>query len=166
MGVLAASAGFYTDWLWFEDVGYANVFWKGITTQATLAAIVAAAVFLFVFVNLLLVRRNLLARSLVSETPDLHHFRGSELYLNFLEGILQSRFITWLQVGIAALVAIVCANGFGSYWFDWEMYLHRTSFDLADPIFGRDVSFYLFQLPFLSHALRLYSSCYWAYCFL
>jgi hypothetical protein len=150
--VLAASAGFYTDWLWFEDVGYANVFWKGITTQATLAAIVAAAVFLFVFVNLLLVRRNLLARSLVSETPDLHHFRGSELYLNFLEGILQSRFITWLQVGIAALVAIVCANGFGSYWFDWEMYLHRTSFDLADPIFGRDVSFYLFQLPFLSHA--------------
>lgn len=152
LGLLAASAGFYTDWLWFKDVGYASVFWKGITSQLAIAALVASVVFVLVFVNLVLVRRNLMASTDVIETEDERFFPGANRYLDWLNTILRSRFITWLQVAIAAAIAFIWANGFSGSWLQWEMFLNRTSFELADPIFGHDVSYYLFQLPFLSHA--------------
>lgn len=152
LGFFAASAGFYTDWLWFKDVGYASVFWKGITSQLAIAALVAGAAFVLVFVNLLVVRRNLLASTNVAETENMRFFPSADRYQEWVDTVLRSRFITWLQVAIAGVVAIVWANGFSGAWLQWEMYLNRTSFELADPIFGHDVSYYLFQLPFLSQA--------------
>lgn len=152
LGLFAASAGFYTDWLWYKDVGYESVFWKGITSQLTIAALVAGVVFVLVFINLLLVRRNLLASANVVETENVRFFASADRYLDWLDAVLRSRFITWLQIAVAAAVAIMWSSGFSGAWFEWEMFLHRTSFELADPIFGHDVSYYLFQLPFLSEA--------------
>lgn len=152
LGLFTASAGFYTDWLWFKDVGYASVFWKGITSQLTIGALVASIVFVLVFVNLLLVRRVLLASTNVVETENVRFFPNADRYLDWLDAVLRSRFITWLQLAAAAAVGIVWASGFSGAWLEWEIFVNRTSFELADPIFGHDVSYYLFQLPFLSEA--------------
>lgn len=152
IGLLTASAGFYTDWLWFKDVGYDGVFWKGITSQLTVGALVVGLVFVLVFINLLLVRRNLLASTTIIETENVRFFPSADRYLEWLDAILRSRFIAWLLVAGSMAIAIVWASGFSGAWLGWEMFINRTSFELADPIFGHDVSYYMFQLPFLSEA--------------
>ncbi len=146
--LLATTADFYTDWLWFTDVGYGSVFWRGLTSRLTLAGVAALLVFLLVYINLLLVRRNFLARTIVRETENIHGNR----FLEWLHTLLQSRFITWLQVALATVVALSQASSFSDRWMQWEMFLNPTSFDLADPLFGHDVSYYVFQLPFLTEA--------------
>lgn len=152
IGLLTASAGFYTDWLWFKDVGYDSVFWKGIISQLTIGALVAGLVFVLVFINLLLVRRNLLASTTVIETENVRFFPSADRYLEGLDAILRSRYTTWLLVAASTVVGVACASAFSGVWLEWEMFLSPTSFELADPIFGRDVSYYMFQLPFLSDA--------------
>src|SRR5690606_7215250 len=40
-----------------------------------------------------------------------------------------------------------------SQWRDWLLFRHSRSFGVSDPQFGVDVSFYVFELPFLSFAV-------------
>lgn len=149
--LLAATAGFYTDWLWFDDVGYANVFWRGITSELTLFGLVGLVVFLLVYLNLRLVRSNFQASTTVIETENVRFFPSADRYLEWFNSVLESRLIAWLLVGLAAAVAIFWASNFSGAWLQWQMFLQPASFDLADPIFGHDVSYYVFKLPFLTH---------------
>tara|TARA_Y100000310_G_scaffold345826_1_gene470639 strand:+ start:2935 stop:5364 length:2430 start_codon:yes stop_codon:yes gene_type:complete len=53
------------------------------------------------------------------------------------------------------LVGLVVSSG----WFKILQYLKQTPFNLTDPIFAKDVSFYIFTLPFYSFILGFLMSC-------
>jgi uncharacterized membrane protein (UPF0182 family) len=36
----------------------------------------------------------------------------------------------------------------GSEWNNWLLFSHAQDFGVSDPQFGRDIGFYVFQLPF------------------
>ncbi|HEX8939534.1 MAG TPA: UPF0182 family protein [Candidatus Limnocylindrales bacterium] len=61
----------------------------------------------------------------------------------------------WILVVIAFLAALSLAGGLAGAWETILLWLHQVPFAPAagepaqDPIFGRDIGFYLFQLPFL-----------------
>ena len=42
--LLVGLVGFFTDWLWFKDLGYTSVFWKKLLTQCEIAIPVFAIV--------------------------------------------------------------------------------------------------------------------------
>ncbi|MCX7855748.1 MAG: UPF0182 family protein, partial [Anaerolineae bacterium] len=44
-------------------------------------------------------------------------------------------------------MAFVMAEALSSGWLNFLLFRHAVPFGLADPIFGRDVSFYIFRLP-------------------
>jgi uncharacterized protein len=60
---------------------------------------------------------------------------------------------TWVLVGFSVLVAIGVAGGVSSAWTTLLLWVNRVPFSatqvVADPVFGRDISFFLFDLPFL-----------------
>src|SRR5258708_27554521 len=54
-------------------------------------------------------------------------------------------------LGLALLFGIGAAGG----WLGVLQFLHRTPFGVTDPVFGRDVSYYVFTLPVIGGALDL-----------
>lgn len=158
IGLGVSSAGIYTDWLWFKDVGYEGVFWKRLISEMGLTAIAFVSFFALIFFNLRLLKNNMLKRPLVENQDNVKAFPRAINYLALFDGLLQSRLLAWAELALSAVLALIFSNGFRNFWLDGQFYLHSTDFDLADPIFNKDVSYYLFKLPFLESAyLSLFS---------
>lgn len=134
-------ARFYTDWLWFGEVGYKSVFLTRLITRLSLGLIVGAFSFLFVYLNLWLARR------LAPPIPERYitsQFRrqvGRIAKLGFTVLILGSTLALSMIIGAAASRA----------WLSYQMFTHPVSFGTVDPIFHNDIGFYVFKLNFLKH---------------
>jgi uncharacterized membrane protein (UPF0182 family) len=131
-------AEFYTDWLWFQEVGYEQVFLRSISAQGTVGALTGLATFVLLVLNLRLALRFLRPREFMVATAQgpqviaLHPARLKPL------------------ATAAALVAGLIAGIYGAaHWETWLFFLHGTPFGKADPILGRDIGFYVFTLPLL-----------------
>lgn len=112
-----AIARWYTDWLWFAEVGYLRVFWVPFLSRVAMTLGVAAAVWLLVVVNL----RPVLAAL----------------------GNGRIRWWRWVLVAVAVLAGLSASRE----WVAFQQFLHARPFGETDPLFGLDVGFYVFRLP-------------------
>src|SRR6266550_82579 len=129
---------FYTDWLWFGEVGYQQVFTTIVRSEASLFT------FVFVVSVVWLVFNLRLALGSVGEgRPIFTTQQGMEVAL---PGRQQLR-------TIASAIAMVISGLIGLYassqWETWVTWQKAVSFGQPDPTLGRDVSFYVFTIPFL-----------------
>jgi uncharacterized membrane protein (UPF0182 family) len=129
---------FYTDWLWFGEVGYQSVFLTMLRAQATLFVVVFAAAALWLSANY----RVALA-AIGDLRPVFTTREGIELPL---PGRRQLRTIV---SGAAMVLAIIIAMYASSQWETWVAWRNAQPFGAADPILARDAAFYVFSLPFL-----------------
>jgi uncharacterized protein len=60
----------------------------------------------------------------------------------------QARVVTSLAVLVSAGIAVFVALAFSSQWDTWLRFRYGSAFGQADPLFGVDVGFYVFHLPF------------------
>ena len=58
-----------------------------------------------------------------------------------------------LRYGVAAVFALMLAAPAIARWQDWLLFRNSQSFGTQDTQFGRDVGFYVFELPFLTFLL-------------
>jgi uncharacterized membrane protein (UPF0182 family) len=128
---------FYTDWLWFGEVGYQQVFLTMLRAQGTLFTITFAIAAVWLTVNLRM------ALAAIGELRPVFTTReGIEVPL---PGRQQMRA---LASGVAVLVAIMIGLFASSRWETWLAWRNAVPFGQADPILGRDAGFYVFSLPF------------------
>jgi hypothetical protein len=139
-------AEFYTDWLWFEELGYEQVFLKSLSAQATTGLAVGAVVFVILWLNLRLSLRLLRRREFAIATPD-----GPRI-ITVDTGRLRS-----LIYAAAFVAAVLIGLYSASSWATWLYAIHATPFGRTDPVLGRDIAFYLFRLPMLElvHGIAL-----------
>jgi len=129
---------FYTDWLWFGEVGFQQVYATTLQAQGTLFVIGFAVTVAWLMVNL---------RAAVATIGDL---RPSFTTREGLELTLPGRRQMQAVVPFVALLGGVFAGLFtGGQWETWLAWRHAVPFGQADPILGHDVGFYVFTLPFL-----------------
>ncbi len=119
-------AGFYTEYLWFIEVGYLSVFLTVLKSKLALAAIAAAFFFVFGFLNFRIALKNSLS------------MRGEESEFRFASLAFALLLLFSLFMGLSA----------GTGWDVTLQYLNQVSFGAAEPIFSKDISFYFFTLPF------------------
>jgi uncharacterized membrane protein (UPF0182 family) len=142
-----SAAGFYTDWLWFHNLGFGVVFSTVLVTKLSLGLAIGLIAAALAWLNLRLALR-------LSPVPDREEsaFRVSEEGLPVPDpAILVPRIIL-----PASLVIGAFSGMFG--WGSWDTFLrfrHQQPFGEADPIFGRDIGFYFFTLPVLDIAAGL-----------
>src|SRR5215216_3514083 len=129
---------FYTDWLWYGEVGYRQVYSTTLKAQGTLFTIVFAIAAVWLTLNL----RTALA-SIGDTRPTLVTRQGLEVPLP------GQRQLQTLASGAAVVVALLVALFAASEWEVWLAWRHAVPFGQADPVFGYDVGFYVFTLPFL-----------------
>ncbi|HEX2998715.1 MAG TPA: UPF0182 family protein [Armatimonadota bacterium] len=135
----------YTDWVWFTDLGYRGVFLRTTFLKFGLAVGTAILFFVVVYSNFWVTRRFAPHPSLYLDEQHLLRISLSELGRRSLNLLLPvATLVISLSVGMAA------ARG----WYSFMLFQHPVSFHTVDPIFKRDISFYVFSLPFLHFLYR------------
>ena len=130
-----------TDWFWFQEVGYQNIFYITILTKLKMAALFGIVFFAIFFTNLFLAVR-FSSRVFVIKDDDT---------IQVSPGGVNNK---TLQILIAAASVIFAFFAASSGTFQWENFLlftNASSFGISDPVFHKDIGFYIFQLPFLKH---------------
>lgn len=132
--LLIVCAGFLTNWMWFDSLGYEKVFWTKFLSQLEIGVPVFLAAMLLVRIYLKSLKKHYFIEIESHEIPD-------EKRLNK---------ISWgMSVVFGLLVGLTAG---ASTWMDFRQFANATSFGLKDPIFHLDISFYIFKLSFLTKA--------------
>src|SRR5262247_2927913 len=132
LGVLAQIVPLYTDWLWFDEVGYSQVFVKTLSLRGSLFAALAIGVLVFLYANLTFAARTA-APDVIWELED---------QLGLPSRVVIEPLIRRFLPVVVALIAL--ASGMRETVLG---YLNATSFGATDPLFGYDLSFFVFVLP-------------------
>ncbi|MGI9608284.1 MAG: UPF0182 family protein [Acidimicrobiales bacterium] len=137
--------GLYTDYLWYDDLDRTSV-WTGILgAQIVLSVVFVSMFFVITWLNLVIADR--IAPALRPPGPE------EELLARWHE--TAGRRNGLIRFVIAGFFALVTGGGAASQWNEWILFTNQVDFDqVTDPVFGQNVSFYVFRLPFLSFVVN------------
>jgi len=138
LSLIGQAVPLYTDWLWFQEVGFTSVFTTRLTLSGWLFLGLGAAVFVFLFVNLSVAARTA-PPDVLWELEDQLGLPGRAI----LEPLVRR-----LLLPVIAVIAFFAGARATGAWPTVLEYVNRTPFQQADPLFGRDLGFYFFVLPF------------------
>lgn len=140
---LVLASEIWTKYLWFEQLGFTDVLLTRWVTQGVLFVIGFA---LFAVPLYLSLRHAYTSRPvyppITREQEALEQFRAA---------------VDPLRRGLT-IIAPLLIGGFGGLaaarrWQEVQLFLHPQQFGTEDPVFGRDISFYVFQLPIIDDAI-------------
>lgn len=126
-----------TDFLWFKEIGYIDVFLKKFITELEYGVPIFLVLFALVFFYLKSLRKEYLKKITSRDNTNLSFLKKFE----WIVSLLFSAIVSYLFVS--------------ELWFDLLKFQNSTSFKLKDPIFNKDISFYIFELGFLESINRL-----------
>ena len=141
--VVGAIASIYIDSIWFKSVQYVAVFWKILLTKGVVMLFFAALFFVLSFINLSFARR-FAPEFQVEISQDEFERPEIQLYKSLQNIQVNKKFVLWFSL----IIALFMGFSESSSWEKILIYLNRTSFGITDPIFNKDIGFYMFSLPF------------------
>jgi uncharacterized membrane protein (UPF0182 family) len=130
---LQALPTLFTNWLWFKSLGQGSVFTTRIVARLGLFLASALIFFVLYMINILIARR-------LSPT-----------------GAATSRPLLLLAIAAGLFLSVMVGTIVQAQWEMILRYLNASSFALSDPVFHKDVSFYVFNLPVYSLVQELLS---------
>jgi len=133
--VINIAKGLYTEWLWFNSLGYDSVYTTILKTKV-LVFFSAAIIFCVFFLGNLVLATRLAPKSRANIWPW--------AIVRQLQQV--SRLSIVIGTALLSLIFGLVAQG------NWEVMLrffNGQPFGITDPVFNREVAFYVFSLPFL-----------------
>ncbi len=137
---LRGTSNFYTNYLWFESLDQRSVWWGVLRAELGLFVAFTGFFFLLLLLNLSIADRFAPARRPAGPEEEL-----LERFHAFVDG--RERLV---RVGLAFLFSLIAGSGVSDQWNEWLLFSNRVDFGTVDPLFGLDIGFYVFQLPFLT----------------
>jgi len=142
--ILSQSLSLISDWLWFTSEGFFSVFAKIIQTRIWLGVLAGLVFFGILSLNFYLAYRFTKNSNYVSRLNFFSKFDFSKLGLRIL-------------LGLSLIISIFVGLIVSASWLTILKYFNGVSFNLTDPIFNRDISFYFFSLPFIKILLGFFT---------
>jgi len=134
-------ASFFTDWLWFKEVGFQTVFATSLVWRIGLFFIGGAFAFAFFYGNVRV------ARGAGSGFPVLFVNRGDGVNVDV------SRLFTKLFFPAAIVLSFLTAVSLSAWWLTLLKGMNGVALGARDPLFNRDISFYLFRSTLITLTL-------------
>ncbi|MBI4499434.1 MAG: UPF0182 family protein [Chloroflexi bacterium] len=125
----------YTEALWFESVGFRNVYFTILLARTGLFVVGFLAFLVVILGNLALARRL---------APRVDIFQAPADEVAFMR-----QMVTFGATAAAIFLAVIFGSVAATEWTTVLSYLNGVPFGKSDPIFGEDLSFFVFILPFL-----------------
>ena len=129
--VFMLGVNFFTDWLWFKEMGYVDVFFKQLSTEIKVGVPVFVIIAVIVNIYLKRLKKGYFNKIVSDEITDLKKLNR---YTNIISVIFAF---------IASVYTVI------NLWFQILQFANSTDFGIKDPLFNMDVSFYIFKLDFL-----------------
>ena len=126
----------FTDLLWFENLGYRDIFLKVLMTRISLFAIGAVAMAVVAGASVFAASRLSRGRVALALPDDLLSFMG--------------RALLSISAGVVAVLAVIFGTIMAARWEIFLRFSNAAPFGQAEPVFGQDAGFYVFTLPMLS----------------
>ena len=140
--VVPLLSGFATDWLWFREIQFESVFLRSLLWRVSLFLVGTLLGLIVVAGSIRLAQRG----SGVTLPVFMQSASGARVDV--------SRFVPRLLLIGSVVVALITGVSASALWMTFLKGLHGQPVGLADPLFGRDIGFYLFTLPALSALLN------------
>ena len=175
----------WTDALWFASVGFDGVFWTRVGAQAGLFVVGLVVALVFFLGNLWIAGRLSPPpaegpsglRSFVDRLNDaaqanagarrgtVRSFGDERTFTFEADDIPDLTPVAGIAlVAVAGLIALTIAGSLAGGWETVLLWANRVAFApdgavaSTDPIFGRDIGFFLFELPFLRMAQGIFNA--------
>ncbi|MBN2731656.1 MAG: UPF0182 family protein, partial [Balneolaceae bacterium] len=138
--ITAAFSDWIVEWLWLDSLGYKQVFWTIKGTQFLLFALALVVSLLYVLPNMYYLSKRLPYFDLnLGQTPfgqvNLTRFTNRQIR-------------TFLYSG-GTLLSVFFSFAFFMRWDAYFRFHWNEVVGSVDPVFGNDIGFYLFRLPFI-----------------
>src|SRR2546422_3383600 len=135
--------GLLAEWPWFSALGYERVFATRLVASFTLGVLAGAVAFAFLYANLRFAQRGIVPNPVVmpasAQTP----------------AVDVTRLVRRLALPSALAFALFLALAVSTGWMPVLQFLHQTPFGVTDPVFGRDLAYYVFTLPIVTGVLAI-----------
>ncbi|NMC56349.1 MAG: UPF0182 family protein, partial [Eubacteriaceae bacterium] len=131
--------GFYINFIWFKNLGYLQVFLKGLITK--LKIIVPLFIVLAIGIYLLLIRVE------KSSPKGVLKIAQSDREIR-----RKKRIRFFISIAVSFIASLYVVN---VIWYKLLEYISATDFGTVDPIFNKEISFYVFKIPFYSELLNI-----------
>ena len=137
---------FYIPLIWLKSVGYASVFWKILLTQVLVGLFFIILFFLLSYTNFNYARRYV--PTIQIEFREQDGIRPEMQFYRSLQGFQLSKKIV---LGFSIALSIFMGISESVNWEKVLIFLNQVPMGISDPVFGKDIGFYLFSLPFLEY---------------
>lgn len=131
VGLFFMLINFITDWLWFSEMGYTSVFFKQLFTEIKVGIPVFVVLTVIVNIYLRQLKRGYFKKIVSKEATNMKKL---------------GRYTNLISLAFGIIVAFYAVT---SLWFEILQFANSTGFDIKDPLFNLDISFYIFKLDFL-----------------
>ena len=135
--------GLLAEWPWFSALGYERVFATRLVASFTLGVLAGGVAFAFLYANLRFAQRGIVPNPVVmpasAQTP----------------AVDVTRLVRRLALPAALAFALFLALAVSTDWMPVLQFLHQTPFGVTDPVFGRDLAYYVFTLPIVTGVLAI-----------
>lgn len=138
--LLSISSSWILELLWLSELGYSQIFWTLRTTQIILITTASLVIGGYLIPNFRYLAEQL-KRVSFSGTP----LQGLNIDIQSSEQ--QKRIKQFFTLG-AIVITAMFAFGFYIRWDESLQFIWNEPFGEIDPLFGKDIGFYVFQLPF------------------
>jgi uncharacterized membrane protein (UPF0182 family) len=132
-----------TDWWWFREIGYEIVFTRELTARVLLFLAVGGLTTGVLLANLRAAQRGLVPDPVVLQFGP----KAPRVDLS----LALRRLTLPASLGLGLLAGLVATPA----WDTVLRAIYQTSFGTADPVFSRDIGFYVFTLPAISALIGL-----------
>ena len=131
-------AVFVTDLWWFEERGYRDVFLTVLASRIGIAAAFTAVLAVFIGANLSIARRR--RPFIIPTTPQ-------QAQVQRIRDAIDP-YLPWVIAAVSVLFALTSGAAVGAQWQTFLLFLNGEGVGIVDPLFSRDLGFWLFELPF------------------
>ncbi len=137
--LLGSVVSVYPDWLWFKNLNFSSVFWTMLLSKFGFGLVVWVLLILILSINVYVAKRLIPGKKSGSTFGD----EGS--YISQLG--LSAKTLNTLLIAFVLILSLVIASKSSKQWDMVLRYLYQQPFGSNDPIFGKDLGFFVFSLP-------------------
>jgi uncharacterized membrane protein (UPF0182 family) len=141
--LLGLTGEFLVDWLWFSALGYPRVFWTTVFAEAEVFLVVFLLTGIILWVNGWVAYRR--AYSPWVQPAEQAGWQSTGRPRDIIE--LLRRRLPFAIAAAAGLLALIVAWAEVQNWSVFLTFLYQLPYSVREPVFDKDISFYLFSLP-------------------